>query len=100
MQTTRERHSLRTVHDAIARRVDFDCNGTLRGIVGAHEGMGRLPEHWHSRFMAAVAHDDLYTVYSYATPIAWFANGVWTVPEVRYSQTTSRHKSAVRKGIA
>jgi len=96
MPQTRERHNLRTVHHAIETRTDFECNGTLRGIGGAHEGMGRLPEQYHSRFLAAADSDDFYIVYSYATPIAWFAHGTWFVPKVKYSVTTSRHLSSLR----
>jgi len=99
MTNTTERHNLRTAHDAIARRVDFKCNGTLEGILGASRGMGRLPEHWHARFLTAMDASDRYFVYSYNTPIAWFANGQWFVPEVKYSVTTSRHQTTVKRGI-
>jgi hypothetical protein len=90
---------LSNVYPYIRERRAFDANGTLRGIVGATEGMGRLPEHYHSRFLTAAIADDLYMVYSYRTPIAWFANGEWTIPSVKYSVTTARHLSAIRKGL-
>lgn len=37
------------------------------------------------------------TIYSYGTPIAWFDSeyGVWVVPDVRYSVTTSKHQSTL-----
>ena len=35
-------------------------------------------------------------VYSYSTPIAWRDNGVWIIPDVRYSTTTSGHQYRVR----
>ena len=41
-----------------------------------------------------------YIVYSYATPIAWFKNGEWQLPNHKYSVTTSKHQSIVRKAIA
>lgn len=93
------RITLPSVPVHVARRLPFDCNGTLRGISGAYEGMGKLPEHWHSRFITAGHADDKFFVYSYRTPIAWFANGEWTVPGVKYSPTTSRHQTQVRRGI-
>lgn len=42
----------------------------------------------------------VYVVYSYATPIAWAVEGetLLTVPDVRYSVTTSRHQSLVMGG--
>lgn len=100
MQATKERHNLRTAHSAIARRADFDCNGTLRGQAGWFIGVGLLPHEYHDEITTATAYDDFYVVFSYATPIAWFANGKWTMPDVKYSVTTSRHQSVVKRGIA
>jgi hypothetical protein len=37
-----------------------------------------------------------YVIYSYATPIAWHrSDGNWVVPDVKYSNTTTRHQSFV-----
>lgn len=48
--------------------------------------------------------DDLrgaeYVVYSYGTPIAWFKNGDWTIPAIKYSVTTSKHQNYVRRAVA
>jgi hypothetical protein len=41
-----------------------------------------------------------YIVYSYATPIAWFGKIGWVLPAIKYSQTTSRHQSIVRRAIS
>ena len=41
-----------------------------------------------------------YVVYSYGTPIAWFKNGDWTVPAIKYSSTTSKHQNYVRRAVA
>ena len=41
-----------------------------------------------------------YVVKSYATPIAWrLDDGAWIVPEEKYSATTSRHQSRVRRAV-
>lgn len=41
-----------------------------------------------------------YVIYSYATPIAWHTHyGLWVVPDVKYSVTTTRHQSLVRDAI-
>ena len=40
-----------------------------------------------------------YLVYSYATPIAWFGKVGWVLPAVKYSPTTSKHQSIVRRAI-
>lgn len=98
--TTKERHNLSTVHSAIERRVDFDCNGTLVGQTSSFYGLGRLPEQFRADALLAMEAYDAYFVYSYATPIAWFADGEWTIPDVKYSTTTSRHQNIVRGAVA
>lgn len=93
--TTINKANLRTVHAFVERRVPFDCNGTLTGKK-TDAGTGQLPDGWRQTFRNAVNAADFFAVYSYATPIAWFANGEWTTPEVKYSPTTSRHMSALK----
>lgn len=56
--------------------------------------IGRLPYEWINELKGSY-----YIVYSYGTPIAWFKNGEWLVPNLKYSQTTSRHQSLVRRAI-
>jgi hypothetical protein len=83
----------------ITQRSPFNANGTFTG--GAvNRGTGRLPQEYVASFREAAAADDFYAVYSYVTPIAWYANGVWTRPAAKYSVTTSRHQSAVNYAIA
>lgn len=41
-----------------------------------------------------------YIIYSYGTPIAWHGAFGWSLPAIKYSQTTSRHQSIVRSAIA
>ena len=93
---THPKVNLSTAGDYIASRRGFTCNGTLTGgYLDARTG--RLPQDRVQGFLRATDADDFYAVYSYATPIAWFAHGVWTVPDVRYSVTTSKHQNIVRK---
>ena len=41
-----------------------------------------------------------YVVYSYATPIAWHTEaGVWYIPAIKYSVTTSKHQNVVRRAV-
>jgi hypothetical protein len=85
---------------AVHMRVNFDSNGTLSAR-SSHDCIhdGRLPIEYAPAFRAAQKAADFYVVYSYVTPIAWFANGVWFMPDAKYSPTTSRHQSTVKKGI-
>jgi hypothetical protein len=41
-----------------------------------------------------------YVVMSYGTPIAWEWDGGWHVVEQKFSVTTSKHQSIVRRALA
>lgn len=55
-------------------------------------GAGRLPY----SLLDSLPTDADYYVYSYATPIAWVKDDVVTIPEVKYSSTTSRQQTICR----
>lgn len=56
---------------------------------------GKLPDHYVESFSHAS-----YAVYSYETPIAWFnEDGVWIMPDVKYSVTTSKHQGRIFTAI-
>jgi hypothetical protein len=43
----------------------------------------------------------VYSVWSYATPIAWLVDGEgWIIPPVKYSRSTGRHQGYVRRAVA
>lgn len=89
------RANLRQAVPLIEGRVEFtNSTKSLRGVTRS-EGTGRLPEKWAEEFGTPE-----YIVYSYATPIAWYGNGEWTIPDTRYSTTTSRHQHTVRMAVA
>jgi hypothetical protein len=78
---------------AIAACEPFTTSGALRGEghePGHYVYGGQLPRELESDVRQAD-----YIVWSYGTPIAWHAGGRWTVPNVRYSITTSRHQSTL-----
>lgn len=92
----------------IASRMPFTTSGALSGRKRAEEtsdaltpdgehfgpwDSGRLPREHVDSFQRAT-----YAVFSYVTPIAWVADGVWVIPSTRYSVTTSKHQSAARFG--
>lgn len=85
--------TLKSAPSLISDRREFNCNGTLFGRTRVLPSMyGMLPKEFHEMFEIACAATDFYAVYSYRTPIAWYANGFWFTPNVRYSVTTSRHQ--------
>lgn len=93
MRRITTRDSWTVYRDMLEQRTPFTTHGSMRGEPGRYPGYepGILPRaYWDS------ARQAVYTVYSYTTPIAWVdANGTWTVPNVRYSVTTTRHQGKV-----
>ena len=92
--------------DAIAARKNFTTSGSFYGRVldPASEAPGSyptgiLPDAWKVRFQADPFID--YCVWSYDTPIAWHSEltGGWTVPDVKYSLTTTKHQTIVRVAV-
>lgn len=85
---------------AIRSRRLFDSHtGSFWGVPNpGGKVAGYLPREYRDEFYAANMD---YVVYSYSTPIAWHVPGEgWTVPDVKYSRTTSRHQGIVRRAIA
>lgn len=99
--TTRD--SFHDFSAALNMRKAFKTSGSLKGgpvtDAATYTGwdMGSLDfEHYDS-----VRRAD-YIVWSYRTPIAWAdaETGEWTVPDDRYSVTTSRHQSKIRTAVS
>lgn len=71
-------------------------NQTIRGEVdpGFVYATGRLPDGWRK----VLPNDARYVVWSYVTPIAWVTrDGLFVIPAVKYSPTTSNHQGLVRQ---
>jgi len=90
----------RSAHEAIANRREF-TGSNFRGS-RMLDSMGILPNAdrevlWHDAGRGLFD----YIVYSYATPIAWHTSDRgWVVPDVKYSVSTTRHQSIVRKAVS
>lgn len=72
----------------------FRSASAMRGVTSPYMAGGWLPYQLVDQFRAD---DPTYAVYSYETPIAWYGNRGWIVPDVRYSVTTDRHQGIVRR---
>lgn len=90
MTTTRttNKNALQLITD----RIGF-TGSNFYGVVTAPNFNGKietgmLPDQFHY-----LLEDAEYIVYSYATPILWYANGGWHYPKLKYSHSTSRHQS-------
>jgi hypothetical protein len=85
--------------DYIANRIAFE-GSNLAGYLWPlcddfTPSLGRLSADYLNDLRGAE-----YVVYSYGTPIAWFKNGDWNIPAIKYSVTTSKHQNYVRRAVA
>ena len=92
-----KRVSNRDAATHVRNREEFETHtGSLYGIysAGYYPPTGILPREHREALGRAWerAGTNLFTVYSYATPIAWHDGEQWTRPDVKYSHTTSRHQ--------
>lgn len=83
-----------TIRDLRALKPFSRSGFAMRGVEGKGSDTGRLEGDHLAAYKAA---DIVYTVYSYATPIAWVKKGgMIVVPSVSYSPTTSHHQGLCR----
>ena len=83
--------------EAVSARESFvgpSSRGGSIAEVGTETGM--LPSHLAE---AMRSHKPSYVVKSYNTPVAWYGEKGWVVPDVRYSRTTSRLQGGIRRSI-
>jgi hypothetical protein len=101
------------------RETPGDCGAALRAAIDAREDfrvgrknltgrkvnplygpttVGSLPEPYKAELFHARPD---FVVFSYSTPIAWHdsVTGLWNIPNVRYSVTTSSHQGIVRTAL-
>lgn len=103
MKTFRvQRDSWLVLRDILAANEPFKGSSSLWGEPCQYvQHYGRLEDPHYSWLKQAVDQRQLeYVIYSYVTPIAWRSNGVWTMPDVSYSLTTTKQQSKVRVAIA
>lgn len=95
----------RQVPQFVASRSDFTSNSGKAARYDYLPETGRLPQEWVQQLRIAVdtarnAGEKVYVVHSYATPVAWCFAGQWTIPAVKYSQTTGRFQNLIRSGAS
>jgi hypothetical protein len=86
----------RQIKRAIANREEFKGNSMWAVLTDAtFAGTGYLSAELQKELKACGP--DTYIVYSYSTPIAWVnVDGDITIPDTKYSVTTSRQQGIVR----
>lgn len=80
----------------IATRQEFRASALEGRVYGV--GEGRLDPEEVARYNRDL-NSVIYWVYSYSTPIAWFTPEGWYTVSQKFSSTTSRHQSVVRRAI-
>ena len=80
----------------IATRQEFRASALEGRVYGV--GNGRLDAEETARYNRDL-NNVIYWVYSYSTPIAWYTPEGWYTVEQKFSSTTSRHQSVVRRAI-
>lgn len=83
----------------LARMVGFKGAGNLYAhrYNGQPDGTSCPPPTSGGKFEGTIPATAVYVVWSFSTPIAWVdADGTVTVPDVRYSVTTTRHQGQCR----
>jgi len=92
----------------IAQRIDFTSHGALSSRTYTSDDFapnyygGQLPREHLDALIAAHKAGTVYVVFSYETPIAWYSehNNTWTIPNVKYSITTTQHQGQVYLGAS
>lgn len=102
-------HSNRNkVVSAIAARQDFKNAKSLTGELRKSPlgiGSGQMPWEAKEEFQEAMKRADylrrdVYVVKSYDTPIGYHVAGEgWTIPDAKYSSTTSNHQGLLRQAV-
>lgn len=70
--------------------------GEMHGTRDVQWRWGRLPIEYRDSVKTAD-----YVVYSFSTPIAWHTpDGEWHVPDVKYSQTTTKHQGKISVALS
>lgn len=94
-------HTRQFIANCLENREPF-IRGNLAGIrtmPGVWHEYGIMPEPYKSELKAIVDEREVYVVFSWKTPIAYF-DGEWTIPDVYYSPTTKHHQSVIRVAIS
>lgn len=93
---------LNQAHIFIQHQARFEGN-SLRGHrvpPGTDIVMGMLNDDERRRLEAENEHNTVYVVWSYNTPIAWCVADAWHFVTRKFSPTTSRHQSIVRRALS
>lgn len=83
--------------EAVTARESFVGPSSRGGsIAEVGHDTGMLPAHLAEQMRS---HKPSYVIKSYHTPVAWYGEKGWVVPDVKYSRTTSRLQGTLKRSI-
>jgi hypothetical protein len=83
--------------ERIANRERFEASSLSGKFMNYTPSAGRLGDEYNR--LIADFKTGAYVVFSYATPIAWFGAQGWYVVEQKFSPTTSKQQTYVRRAV-
>lgn len=89
------------IDNSVQNRTEFH-RGNVSGKwskKGEHLYMGWLPLFWRNILKKDIQDNDVYVLYSYQTPMAWYNGDIWVIPDEKYSVSTTTHQGAFRTAI-
>jgi hypothetical protein len=107
MKSTPSPRSEEKLRKGVTQLIPFDIpsvHGKLlpRLKMDTRPDFDRLPGQYCAALLDALNATDVYVVYTYRTPIAWYpmnGTGEWIMPAVSYSPTSDQHAMRVRHVI-
>ena len=84
--------------ERIANREPFEASSLSGKFMNYTPSAGRLGDEYNK--LIAEFKTGAYVVFSYATPIAWFGANGWYIVEQKFSPTTSKTQTYIRRALA
>lgn len=84
--------------ERIADRQPFEASSLSGKYMNYTPGAGRLGDEYNK--LITDFKPGAYVVFSYATPIAWFGANGWYIVEQKFSPTTSKTQTFIRRALA
>jgi hypothetical protein len=90
--------SQKVAMERIPNREPFEASSLSGKYYNYTPSAGRLGDEYNK--LVADFKPGAYVVFSYATPIAWFGSNGWYIVEQKFSPTTSKTQTFIRRALA
>lgn len=97
-----QRRTRDIIDTAVENLSDFH-RGNVRGehVKKGHSQSkwGWLDNNWANKLNTDILNNEVFVLFSFQTPMAWYNGESWTFPDEHYSKTTTQHQHAFRVAI-